>query len=112
VGLAVWLSAFVYFLRQFVRPPRLILDDKGFTFTGRIGSPLKVSWLDIDEFFVVRPARGDHFIAYKLKLGTGPSSRLDKVRSLGADGKLPSIWPMSAESVADKLNAVRQAQSH
>jgi hypothetical protein len=103
------LAGLLIFGWQLIKPPRLILDNEGFRFTGRIRPTEKVAWRDIDEFFVWHSVRGSKFIAYKLK----PEARSDSVAAkingrLGADGILPSIWPMSAESLATKLNAIRQ----
>src|SRR3954471_12127733 len=58
LGLPLWLGGSVMFGWQFIRPPRLVLDDEGFTFTGRIRSPKKVAWRDIEDFFVWHSGRG------------------------------------------------------
>jgi hypothetical protein len=109
LGLPLWLAAFLMFGWQVVKPPRLILDNEGFTFTGRIRSTQKVAWRDIEEFFVWYSGRGNRFIAYNLKPEARSNTVLAKVNHrFGADGILPSIWPMSAENLATKLNAVRQ----
>jgi hypothetical protein len=52
LGLPLWLAGFLVFGWQFIRPPRLILDDQGFMFTGRLRSPQKIAWRDIEKFFV------------------------------------------------------------
>jgi hypothetical protein len=109
LGLPLSLGGSVIFGWQFIKPPRLILDDEGFTFTGRIRPMQKVRWRDIDNFFVWYSGRGNRFIAYKLKPEARSDTVLAKVNHrFGADGILPSVWPMSAESLATKLNAVRQ----
>ena len=109
LGLPLWLAASLIFGWQFIKPPRLILDDEGFTFTGRSRSTQKVAWRDVEEFFVWYSGRGNRFIAYKLKPEVRSDTLLAKANHrLGADGSLPSVWPMSAESLVMKLNAVRQ----
>jgi hypothetical protein len=109
LGLPLWLAASLVFGWQFIKPPRLILDHEGFTFAGRVGTMRKVRWHDIDDFFVWYSGRGNKFIAYKLKPETRSDTLLAKVNhTFGADGILPSVWSMSAESLATKLNAVRQ----
>jgi len=108
LGLPLWLAGSLVFGWQFVKPPRLILDHEGFTFTGRIRPMQKVRWHDVEDFFVWYSGRGNRFIAYKLKPESRSDTLLAKVNHrFGADGILPSIWPMSAEALVAKLNAVR-----
>lgn len=109
LGLPLWLGGSLLFGWQFIKPPRLVLDDQGFTFTNSIRSPRRIAWRDIERFFVWYSGRGNRFIAYRLKPEARSNTLLMKVnRHLGADGILPSVWPMSAESLAAKLDAVRQ----
>ena len=105
----MWLAGFLVFGWQFIRPPRLILDDQGFMFTGRLRSPQKIAWRDIEKFFVWHTGRGNRFIAYNLKPEARSNTMLMRAnRRLGAHGILPSIWPMSAETLAEILNAARE----
>ena len=85
-----------------INPHVLMLDRGGFELRGgRIRSPKKILWQDVQEFRVVKQNR-TQLIGYSLvpKGGQGtPAKR--------AERRLPSGWTLSVENMVDLLNIYR-----
>lgn len=93
-----------------VRPQVLILDGGGFKLDGGlVRSPKQIPWQDVQGFFVYRlPVGGGKMVGYNFEPTAGKNSSLIRWnRRLGADGALPEGWPLSAEKMAEELNAYR-----
>lgn len=93
-----------------IRPQVLILDASGFKLSGGlIRSPKYIPWRDVQGFFVYRlPVAGSNLVGYNFE----PDARKDASiirwnRRLGADDALPDGWSLSAEKMAEELNAYR-----
>ena len=97
------------FVRLLFRPHILTLDDEGFTVSGGlIRAAKKTPWRDVEGFFVYRLPKAGKMVGYNLAPGIRNETALAKIgRSLGADRALPRGWAMSAEKVAETLNAYR-----
>lgn len=103
----------VVFAGLVVRPMRLTLDSNGFTLTGGWKrSPRFVAWRDIDgPMSTYWIGRGQSAIGYNLVEGSNSDSRgagyrQDNFRLL-PEANLPDVWRISAEQLADEINAYR-----
>jgi hypothetical protein len=88
----------------------LVLDGAGFCLQGGlIRSPRKISWRDVEEFYVWRLPRGGVMVGYRYRVGATNVPRIVKFnRSFGADGALPRSWPMGTNELVAELNAYRE----
>lgn len=113
LGLAASIGLFAILAWQLVRPARLVLDEKGVTFTSSFGASSNIPWRDVEKFFVLYPGAplktGNRLIAWNLKAKARSHTALARInRNIGADGALPDSWAVSADDLANQLNRMKQ----
>ena len=118
----VWIYAALFFfgfcgivgIYELINPPKLRLDDKGFTLSGGfMRGERQTKWSDVEPFAVINVAQGGKIIVYNLKPHARNETLVMKlVRAIaGADCGLPMGWPGKPEELADRLNAYRMRTS-
>ena len=97
---------------QLVRPDTMTLDSDGFTLSGGlVWSPHKVSWRDVDRFLVHTTPRGGRLlrVVYTPALDE-PGLPVERVETLGTEGRFFRQWPLPSREMADLLNRFREAR--
>lgn len=107
LGLALFGPGTPIFAWLIIRPQRLILEPAGFTVAGGlVWLPKRISWEEVDGFFVYRLPRGGKMIGYNhISPRTALLAKLN--RHLGAECALPKNFPGSPERLVDELNSYR-----
>ena len=96
-----------------VRPPSLVLNDRGFICAGGfLRTPKQVLWKDIDLFFVYQLGYSGEMVGYRYLPGKGPTSMGATIlahigKKIGGHPSLPRGWPLSPKELVEKLNEYR-----